>query len=470
MSSYRRPNQALRGLLGEAGMSAAELAAQVNAIAAENGLVLGYDRSTVAHWLSGTRPRGDATALVVEALSRKLRRSVTLTDAGFLPAPGGGEDTAHGSAASSHEDRDEDAARSLGQLATWPTGHTASRGRAERGAPFRLAALRLPPYEQIATSPFPTGEPPEGARVQASEVQGIEAMARVFHHVDITFGGGQGRRALVAYLASDVRPRLHRPAAPAVRRRLLTATGELAYLCGFMHFDDDLQGLAQRYYLVALRLAAENGSRPDHAVALRALSVQADALGHRREAVRLAESAAAHVAGPHLRRAFVYGQLAVAHAGEGTRHEALRALAHAETMIERAGSAQDTPVGAYHHASLLHQQGVVRLRLGDERGAAAALAASVRHRPADERRARALLLADLARLHLRARRLTEALEVWHRFLDDRSALSSGRVDRAFADMRGLLRPYSRHPSARALLDRAARTSRVREPFRPPAGR
>ncbi|MFD6245970.1 hypothetical protein [Streptomyces roseolus] len=464
MSSYRRPNQALRGLLGEAGMSAAELAARVNAIAAESGLVLGYDRSAVAHWLSGTRPRDNATALVVEALSRKLRRPVTLADAGFLPVPPGRKDTTHGSAAPFREDRDEDAAHGLGQLATWPTGHTVGRERTGRGAPLRLAALRLPPYEQIATSPLPAGGPPEGTRVHASEVQGIEAMARVFHHMDITFGGGQGRRALVAYLASDVRPRLHRPAAPAVRRRLLTATGELAYLCGFMHFDDDLQGLAQRYYLVALRLAAENGSPPDYAVALRALSVQADALGHRREAVRLAESAAACVTGPQLRRAFVYGQLAVAHAGEGARHEALRALAHAETMIERAGSTQDTPVGAYHQASLLHQQAVVRLRLGDERGAATALAASVRHRPADERRARALLLADLARLHLRARRLTEALDACHRFLDARSALSSSRVDRAFTDMRGLLRPYGRHPSARALLDRAARTSRVREPL------
>ncbi|MEU5219639.1 hypothetical protein AB0G79_26035 [Streptomyces sp. NPDC020807] len=468
MSSYRRPNQALRGLLGEAGMSAAELAARVNAIAAESGLVLGYDRSTVAHWLSGTRPRGDATALVVEALSRKLGRPVTPADAGFLPAQRGRKDAAHEGrnpfGEGRDEDRDEDAAPGLGPSATWPTGHTPDRERTERGAPFRLAALRLPPYEQIATGPLPPRGKPEGTRLLASEVQGIEAMARVFHHVDITFGGGQGRRALVAYLASDVRPRLHRPAAPAVRRRLLAATGELAYLCGFMHFDDDLQGLAQRYYLVALRLAAENGAPSDYAVALRALSVQADALGHRREAVHLAESAAACLTGPRLRRAFVYGQLAVAHAGEGARHEALRALAHAETMMEREASPQDTAVGAYHQASLLYQQAVVRLRLGDERGAAAALSASVRHRPADERRARALVLADLARLHLRARRLTEALEAWHRFLDDRSALSSSRVDRAFADMRGRLRPYSRHPAARALLDRAARTSRVREPL------
>ncbi|MDH6577753.1 hypothetical protein [Kitasatospora sp. MAP5-34] len=68
-------------------------------------------------------------------------------------------------------------------------------------------------------------------------------------------------------------------------------------------------------------------------------------------------------------------------------------------MVGRRGSAdQQLLVGAYHGASLAHQRSVVATHLGDLPGAVAALRDSLRHRPAQENRSRALTLARLAEL------------------------------------------------------------------------
>ncbi|NGO68330.1 helix-turn-helix domain-containing protein, partial [Streptomyces boncukensis] len=54
---HRNPNTRLRHLMEEAGWSQAQLAAAVAAVAAERGMRLGCDRSSVSRWLSGTVPR-----------------------------------------------------------------------------------------------------------------------------------------------------------------------------------------------------------------------------------------------------------------------------------------------------------------------------------------------------------------------------------------------------------------------------
>ncbi len=57
VSGRRVANAWLGDLLAEAGWSGAELARAVNALGTLHGLALRYDRTAVAHWLSGTRPR-----------------------------------------------------------------------------------------------------------------------------------------------------------------------------------------------------------------------------------------------------------------------------------------------------------------------------------------------------------------------------------------------------------------------------
>ncbi|MGP4115458.1 hypothetical protein ACTWP5_31745, partial [Streptomyces sp. 4N509B] len=84
----RSDNRRLRELLHEAGWTQEALARAVNALGEEIGAHLRYDRTAVAHWLAGTRPRPPVPQLAAEALTRRLGRVVTVAAAGFA-APAG---------------------------------------------------------------------------------------------------------------------------------------------------------------------------------------------------------------------------------------------------------------------------------------------------------------------------------------------------------------------------------------------
>jgi hypothetical protein len=92
----------------------------------------------------------------------------------------------------------------------------------------------------------------------------------------------------------------------------------------------------------------------------------------------------------------------------------------------------------------------VRAKLGDRAGAIQALTVSVRHRPAGERRSRAITLARLAELQLDNGELEAACRTWQRFLHDCPHLSSRRVDRALTSMRARLRPHQNNSAVIAL--------------------
>jgi hypothetical protein len=71
-------------------------------------------------------------------------------------------------------------------------------------------------------------------------------------------------------------------------------------------------------------------------------------------------------------------------------------------------------------------------------GAIAALQSSLRHRPAAEKRSRAIVLARLAEQQLAAGHLDQAVSTWHESLDDYAVITSGRADAAVRAMRSLL--------------------------------
>lgn len=166
-------------------------------------------------------------------------------------------------------------------------------------------------------------------------------------------------------------------------------------------------------------------------------------IGHHRQAVDLAIAAvhAAPSATEAQTSAFLLGQLAVAHAAAGDRWEAIQHLSVAERHMDRAQDAPAQLIGGCHTASLAHQQAAVRANLGDRAGAIRALTISIRHRPASERRARAITLARLAELHMDTGELEAACQAWQRFLQDYPHLRSRRVSRAATSMHTRLRPH-----------------------------
>lgn len=439
----------LRGLLIEARWTGDALARRVNALATEIGLATSLDRRSVSHWLAGRRPRSPLPELIAEAFTRRLGRPVPVQATGLLP------DTEPLVA-----EPPDDPLDTLEFLC----GLAESGRESESGGVYRLAdlaALRAWPGDDLYRPPF---REPDGARLEPEHVVAAHQMAQVFMGADSVFGGGYARAALARYLAYDIAPRLRAPARRETRRKMLSVATELAYMCGFMCFDDEQNAIAQSYYTVALKLSIENEDPVGYAVTLRAMSVQARSLGHIREALSLAEASVASVAGsevPNLQHASLYGPLAVAAAAHGDRDAALAALTRAEKLAADAvaAGADELAIGRYRAASHAYQEAAVRSLLGDRPGAIRVLSESVRHRAADERRSRAITLASLAELHLDQGHLDESIAACHAFIDDYPPLRSSRARSALRHLTARLRPHAANHSARQLLVRAAAVSR-----------
>ncbi|MCO1581661.1 hypothetical protein M8C13_38525 [Crossiella sp. SN42] len=436
MPSRRTPNTALAALLLESGWTGQALADAVNTSGLDSDLALRYDRTSIAHWLSGSRPSVLVTEVVAEALTRRLGRRIGPGETGLLRAGDTGADLV-GAAA-------QDVAESLVRL-----GAGAGRRTGQAAMIYTVGAPILP-----ANIPAAALRPASGrGRVGSAQVQAATLMLSVFSDVDLTLGGGRARAALSTYLVTDVAVWLRASATPATSVRLWSIAARLAYLAGWMCFDDILHGAAQRYYRLAASLAADAGDAGCYTAALRGLSVQAHYLSHHSTALQLAEAAARYQGLPPEQAAFLDGQHAVTLAATGDARAALAHLNHAERSLARAQDA--TAVGGYHPAALAHQRAEVLAALGDRPGAIASLVASLRHRPATERRAHAITSARLAELYLDAGHLDQACTAWAGLLDCRPHLSSGRIDHAVRSLRARLRPHALHPAARTLLIRAA---------------
>ncbi|MEZ0069616.1 hypothetical protein ABIA32_005663 [Streptacidiphilus sp. MAP12-20] len=270
----RHPNARLRALAHEAGWSGAALARAVNRTGAETRLTLRYDRTSVAHWMAGTRPPAPVAALVAEALSRGLGRPVTLADAGLELAPPTAPlpPTSPTSPTSPHSPHSPHSQHSPGLALA------ALDAEPARNHPYRLALADPVHLQTGSATPLPTRHPTPsaaGVPVTRAHVRSAQAMLHTFTSVDAAFGGGHSRSALTGFLRSSVAEWLNAPAPPRTRHELLLCASRLTCLAGLMCFDDEQQGTAQGYYLIAARLSVEADDAPGHATALRALSAQA---------------------------------------------------------------------------------------------------------------------------------------------------------------------------------------------------
>ena len=425
------------------GRSAGALGVAVNRVAAEAGVELHHDRTTVAHWLAGARPRPEVRGFVLEALSRQIGRALAVQDAGWT------DRSEHGAAYGHLTAGLEDIVVPFEQLAA--SGR--DRRAVLRTTLYSLAAARMPDFANLPQPTFAAAERVE--RVGTAQVRSATLMLEVFSDMDTAFGGGRVRPAIAAYLGTDITHWPHAPAGPAARNRVIVVAADLSYLAGFTSFDDELHGTAQRYYAISARLAGAAGDPTRYAIALRAMSVQAAALQHRHEARTLADTAVDSAPSQSTQSAFLQGQLALACAVDGDRRHALHAMAEAERLLERAHSrTHASGIGAYHQASLAHQQAETMAQLGDLPAGIGLLGHSLRHRPAAERRSRAITRARLAELRLRIGHLDHACADWHAFLDDLPHLQTARTASAERTMRRQLLPHAKTSPAGELLDRA----------------
>ncbi|MFC8824163.1 hypothetical protein ACFT9I_02250 [Streptomyces sp. NPDC057137] len=440
----RQPNMRLAALLAESGWSANKLARAVNTLGAAQSLALRYDRSSVAHWLTGSRPRAPVPDLVAGAFSRRTGRLVTAEETGLTQL-------SHMPGFPSHAPSGEAAA--LHQMVTLTRADTdpARRAFLVRSV-YHLAAVTLPEWQD---TPFTSPATVARRRASPADAEMLRGMTHVFADLAERHGGAHARSALAVYLADDASRLLVAGASGALRRNLFTACAQLTHLLGMMTADAGHHGLAQSYYRAALALARDAGDRVAYAVTLRAMSAQALSLGHPPYALDLADAAVstAGSTADDTTMAFLLSQLAVARANSGLRRDARVALASAETHHGRAAGVPG-PFTGYPLAGLDYQRAQVLLALGQQAEALSALRDSARHRAPGRCRTSALTEASLAEVLLTVGYLEEACTHWHQFLDRCPQLHSARSDQALTRLRHALGPHRRQRHAAAVWDRA----------------
>lgn len=191
--------------------------------------------------------------------------------------------------------------------------------------------------------PLPAPRRSDDLRVGLADVQTIRSTADVFARLDDRFGGEHARHSVIQYLSREVVPLLHGRYTEPVGRALFAAVAEATLLAGWMAYDACHHGLAQRYFLQALRLAQDADERRLAAGILSAMSHQATFLGHFTQAVTLARSALMGVSGVATAtlRAQFHAMEARALARTGDTRACEIALAAAAKALDSADSGEE---------------------------------------------------------------------------------------------------------------------------------
>jgi transcriptional regulator with XRE-family HTH domain/tetratricopeptide (TPR) repeat protein len=137
--------------------------------------------------------------------------------------------------------------------------------------------------------PLPAAE--TGLAVGCADVARVRASSALFAELDNRFGGAHARRSLIHFLDRDAAALLTGRYTDEVGRELFAAVAEASLLAAWTSYDCGLHGLAQRYFIQALRLAQSAADRRLACSIMSAMSHQASYLGHLPEAVNLARAA-----------------------------------------------------------------------------------------------------------------------------------------------------------------------------------
>ncbi|TXK38535.1 hypothetical protein [Nonomuraea sp. C10] len=443
----REPNRLLRQLIVEAGFSHKGLARRLNDLGAARGTPgLKYDHSSVLRWIGGQRPRDPVPGLLTEIFAQRLGRPVTADDLG-MPAAATPLD--------------------LGQEFT----HTWQEGVATVTALWRADVERR---RFLLDSTFAIGagsvgavrwltSPPEGRpsaagarRVGSADIAAIHEVTRSFGELDNRFGSGRVRSSVVRYLDTAVTPLLKDGSyGDKTGRELAAAAAELTRLAGWMAYDLEQHGLAQRYLIQALRLA--RGS-DDHALGgeiLAGMAHQAIYMGQHAHALDLARAAqlSARRAGVATLLASSHVLEAHAHAGLGDARACGGALHEAERAFDVRKPAGEPPwLGYFDEAYLSAKIAHCFRDLGEgERTVRQAR----RSLDMDGRfvRGRMFNLSLLAAGLLQCGELEEACSVALGAMTLGSELQSARSRTYMADLRRRLEPYKNEAPVRALRER-----------------
>ena len=160
-----------------------------------------------------------------------------------------------------------------------------------RGVGFSAAAFIAPAMRWLTS---PLEERPSGRGdllVGEPDIEMVRRITGVYRTLDNQYGGGHVRESVVRFLDAEVAVLLRGRYDVDTGAALLSAAAETTQLAGWASYDVGMNGLAQRYMVQALRLAAAAGDRALGAEILAAMSHQAAYMRASVEAVDLARAA-----------------------------------------------------------------------------------------------------------------------------------------------------------------------------------
>ncbi|WP_406860526.1 regulator [Streptomyces sp. HUAS MG47] len=478
----RIPNRQLAALIAEAGFSNAGLARRVDQLGLEHGLDLRYDKTSVTRWLRGQQPRGTTPALIAEVFTRRLGRRLSAQDLGLdacAPVYAGLEFAATPDEAvdivSGLWRKDSGSHAELRKIAFTPAGLVVpSRdwliGRADervgRGEPVPVpvpqpgpAGVRVPPQSRSSVPRQRGTDRGPGQRVSAGDIAALRSVGELFRTLDHAYGGGHARQALVRYLEHEAEPMLRGTYGEAVGRRLFAAAADLTRLAGWTSYDIAAHGLAQRYFVQALRLSQAAGDRGYGSYVLITMSRQAVYLGHGREAVQLARVAQQGVgsAVPPVVQAMLHAVEARGHGVLGEVRACSAALARAERSLETARPGDEVPYWArsFDEAQLADESGHCHRDLQQYRAAAQHAERSLQLRAPGYARSRLFCRIVLASARLGLGELDQACALGAEAAQQAAEMRSARALEYVRDFERRLEPYRDAAPVRTYRDRVA---------------
>ncbi|MFI2436899.1 regulator [Streptomyces sp. NPDC018693] len=484
--AQRTPNRQLAALIAEAGFSNAGLARRVDQLGLEHGLDLRYDKTSVTRWLRGQQPRGTTPALIAEVFTRRLGRRLTAQDLGldacapvyagleFAGTPEEAVDIVSGlwrKDSGSHAELRKIAFTPAGLVVPsrdWLIGR--SDERVARGelpvarVPGQTRPAKLPPTPaepQVAgvppARPRGAGERGPGQRVTSGDISALRSVGDLFRTLDDMYGGGHARQALVRYLEHECEPMLRGVYGEQTGRKLFAAAADLTRLAGWTSYDIAAHGLAQRYFVQALRLSQAAGDRAYGAYVLITMSRQAVYLSHGREAVQLARVAQQGIgtSAPPTVQALLHAIEARGHGVLGEVRACTGSLVRAERALEAAKPGDEVPFWArfFDEAQLADEFGHCHRDLQQFRAAAQHAERALQLRPAAHARSRLFCRVVLASARLGLGELDQACQLAAEAAGQAAEMRSVRAVEYVRDFERRLEPYKDAAAVRTYRDR-----------------
>ncbi|MEU1392633.1 MULTISPECIES: hypothetical protein [unclassified Nonomuraea] len=450
----REPNRLLQQLIAEAGFSHKGLARRLNDLGAARGTPgLKYDHSSVLRWIGGQKPRDPVPCLLTEIFALRLGRPVSSEDLG-MPT--------------------NITPLDLGQEFT----HTWQEGVATVTALWRADVERR---RFLIDSTFAIGAgsvgairwltaPPEGRpsgtgarRVGRVDIAAIHEVTRSFGELDNRFGSGRVRSSVVKYLDTAVSPLLKDGSyGESTGKQLAAAAAELTRLAGWMAYDMEQHGLAQRYLIQALRLAR---GADDHTLGgeiLAGMAHQAIYMGQPAHALDLARAAqlAARRAGVQTLLASAQVLEAHAHAGLGDSRSCGASLHQAELAFDARRPTEEPRWLSYFDEAYLSAKFAHCFRDLGEGERTVRLARRSLDMDTRYVRGRMFNLSLLAAGLLECGELEEACQAAGNALALAGELQSARSRSYAADLRRRLEPYKNERAVMALRERTRELTSV----------